>query len=449
MRESWTPLLTQALPRYTSYPTAVEFHEGVGTSERAQALELISLYEPISLYVHVPFCAKLCWYCGCHMTVSNNAERVQRYVQALLAEIVRVGEQLDGRGRVVSVHFGGGSPNFLAIDMLAAILDAIERNIGLTDGAAIAIELDPRLSDPIQARGLAALGVNRVSLGVQDTDTTVQQQINRVQALSHIAAVTGALRQAGIADVGFDLIYGLPAQTPDTVARTVENVIALNPDRLAVFGYAHVPHLRPHQRMIDESLLGDARMRLALAEQMTGQLCEAGYLEIGFDHFARPHTVIAKAMASGRLNRNFQGFTEDPASSLIGFGASAISMFEDTYTQNEKHIGRYREQTLTLGASVARGVLLSREDRLRRAIINDLLCRLRCDISARCEEYRVPIDRLAGSFARLAPLFDAEIIEDRSRLVIIRPEARKLSRLVAHAFDARSTAGTRQFSPAV
>ncbi len=449
MRDSWLPFLTRTLPRYTSYPTAADFHDGVGNADREQALHLVSLYEPLSLYIHVPFCAQLCWYCGCSMTVGNNAERVQRYVEALRAEIAHIGRELAGHGRVVTVHFGGGTPNFLAIAQLDSILEAIEQHIGLTDGVSIAIELDPRLADVAQARALAALGVTRVSLGVQDTDATVQRQINRIQPLNHIARVTGALRTAGIVDIGFDLIYGLPEQTLGTVSRTVENVIALDPDRLAVFGYAHVPHMRPHQRMIDTAKLADGGMRLALAEQMSDLLLGAGYIEIGFDHFARPQSRIAVAAQKGKLNRNFQGFTEDPASSLIGIGASAISQFEDAYTQNEKHIGRYREGVLTRGASVSRGVLLSREDRLRRSIIHDLLCRFSCDISARCEEYGVPIDRLARSFAALAPLFDAEIIQDRSRHVAIRPEARKLSRLVAHAFDARSTTGVGQFSAAV
>lgn len=449
MRDSWLPLLTRTLPRYTSYPTATDFHDGVGNAEREQALRLISLYEPLSLYVHIPFCAQLCWYCGCNMTVGNNAERVQRYVEALIAEIAHVGRQLSGHGRIVTVHFGGGTPNFLSIAQLDSILEAIEHRLGLTDAVSIAIELDPRLADEAQARALAALGVTRVSLGVQDTDATVQRHINRIQPLSHIAAVTGALRNAGIADIGFDLVYGLPAQTSETIARSVENVIALHPDRLAVFGYAHVPQLRPHQRMIDTATLADGSMRMAMAEQISALLQDAGYVEIGFDHFARPHTSIASAARLGRLNRNFQGFTEDPATSLIGFGASAISQFDDAYTQNEKHVGRYREAVLARGACVTRGTLLTREDRLRRSIIHDLLCRFSCDISARCDEFGVPIDRLARSFAALAPLFEAQIIQDRSRQVVIRPEARKLSRLVAHAFDARSAAAVGQFSAAV
>lgn len=449
MRDSWLPLLTRTLPRYTSYPTAADFHDGVGNAAREQALRLISLYEPLSIYVHVPFCAQLCWYCGCTMTVGNNAERVQKYVEALLTEIAHIGRELGGRGRVVTVHFGGGTPNFLSIAQLDSILDAIEHRIGLTDGVSIAIELDPRLADTAQARALAGLGITRASLGIQDTDATVQRHINRIQPLSQIANIMGALRAAGISDIGFDLIYGLPHQTLETVSRTVENVIALEPDRLAVFGYAHIPHMRPHQRMIDAARLADGCTRMALAEQMSDLLQDAGYIEIGFDHFARPLSSIAMAALHGKLNRNFQGFTEDPASSLIGIGASAISQFEDAYTQNEKHIGRYREGVLANGASVSRGVLLTREDRLRRSIIHDLLCCFSCDISARCEEYGVPIDRLAPSFAALAPFFDAEIIQDRSRRVVIRPEARKLSRLVAQAFDARSTATLRQFSAAV
>ncbi|QCI80226.1 radical SAM protein [Hankyongella ginsenosidimutans] len=191
MRDSWLPFLTRTLPRYTSYPTAADFHDGVGNADREQALHLVSLYEPLSLYIHVPFCAQLCWYCGCSMTVGNNAERVQRYVEALRAEIAHIGRELAGHGRVVTVHFGGGTPNFLAIAQLDSILEAIEQHIGLTDGVSIAIELDPRLADVAQARALAALGVTRVSLGVQDTDATVQRQINRIQPLNHIARVTG------------------------------------------------------------------------------------------------------------------------------------------------------------------------------------------------------------------------------------------------------------------
>ncbi|MEM9169441.1 MAG: radical SAM protein, partial [Pseudomonadota bacterium] len=272
MRDSWRPYLQIRAPRYTSYPSALRFNDGVDAGAFADKLAGIGPYEPVSLYVHVPFCRRMCWYCGCTMRVENNYARVRRYVDALCEEIRAVGDVLSGRGRPIGVHFGGGTPNILHNEDLARVLQAVEESIGLTDDARLAIELDPRLLENGDAAALRTLGFTRISLGVQDFDRHVQEAINRVQSFELVEACVSDMRVAGVDDLSIDILYGLPKQTERTFLRTLDKVVALSPDRVSVFGYAHLPSVLANQRMIVDADLPDDALRGELAEMADGAL---------------------------------------------------------------------------------------------------------------------------------------------------------------------------------
>lgn len=433
MKCEWRKYLTVRAPRYTSYPSALRFDDSVGAADYAERLALIGLYEPLNLYVHIPFCSRLCWYCGCNARVENRYDRVLDYVDALTGEIGLVGRLLGGRGRPVSIHFGGGTPNLLLTDDLARILDAIERELGLTDAARLAIELDPRLLREADIERLAALGFTRMSLGVQDFNAEVQRAINRMQSFELIESCVSAMRQAGIDDVAFDLVYGLPKQSLETFAVTISHAIMLAPDRMSVFGYAHLPAALPRQRKIRDEELPDPSMRSELAELADEMLCAAGYLRVGFDHYAKPHNSLARAAQSGKLRRNFQGFTDDGAETTIGFGASAISFVKGLYAQNQKTVRDYRAAVGRGALPVMKGVVRTPRDELAARTIERLLCAAEADLS--------------GLFAALAPGERARILDALERLerdgvirregpvLTIHPDAWFLSRAVAAALD--------------
>ncbi|MGR4892494.1 oxygen-independent coproporphyrinogen III oxidase [Sphingopyxis sp. LARHCG72] len=375
-------LLARPVPRYTSYPTAMEFTDDVGADAYARALDAIEAATPISLYVHIPFCEQICWYCGCNTGAAGRKQRLADYLTALRAEIALVAKRLGGRGRVQSIAFGGGSPNAIAPVELVRLLDRI-LTVFDAHRPEVSIELDPRGFSAEWALVLAAAHVTRVSLGVQTFAPHVQQAIGRIQPLSHIERVVAALRLRDIDAINFDLMYGLPGQTLADLDATLDETIRLAPSRIALFGYAHLPDMIPRQRRIDATNLPDQRLRFEQAELGYRRLTDAGYVPVGFDHFARPGDPLAIAAREGRVNRNFQGFTSDSVPVLLGFGASAISRFPDLIVQNEKRAGPYRDLVNDGRLAAVRGVEVPDEQRARAGHIRDILCNGRTHLAPR------------------------------------------------------------------
>jgi oxygen-independent coproporphyrinogen-3 oxidase len=435
----WTyhpDLLAQPVPRYTSYPTAAEF--GDESLEGEQRAALTAVRGDVSLYVHIPFCQQICWYCGCNTSAANRADRLASYLDALHAEIRTVSRLLDPSVKVSRIAFGGGSPNAIPPHAMVRLVDALLVNFRVP-WPVISIEIDPRSLTPGWLTAIRGIGVVKASLGVQTFDPRVQAAIGRVQPRDDIARSVEGLRASGVDSINFDLMYGLPFQDNAILAQTLDEAAALEADRIALFGYAHVPHLIARQRRIDDSQLPDQRQRFRMAAEGQAQLIGAGYQAVGFDHFARAGDALAQATLAGRLRRNFQGFTDDQAQVLIGLGATAISQFDGVHVQNEKNAGRYRMLSGAGRLSGRRGVWRSAEDRRRGAVIEALLCR---------GEALVDADLAVLAGARLAPFAQAGLIRwDADRLILERGSA-PYARSIAAVFDAYRS-GENRFSSAV
>ena len=417
-------LLAKPVPRYTSYPTAMEFAGDVGAADYARALDAIEAATPISLYVHIPFCEQICWYCGCNTGAAGRKQRLADYLVALRAEIALVAKRLGGRGRVQRIAFGGGSPNAIAPVELVRLLDRI-LTVFDAHRPDVSIELDPRGFSAEWALVLAAAGVTRVSLGVQTFAPHVQQAIGRIQPLSHIERVVAALRLRDIDAINFDLMYGLPGQSLADLDATLDETIRLEPSRIALFGYAHLPDMIPRQRQIDASGLPDQRLRFEQAAHGYRRLTDAGYIPVGFDHFARPDDPLAIAAKEQRVSRNFQGFTDDDAPVLLGFGASAISRFSDLIVQNEKRAGPYRDLVGEGCLTAVRGVTIDDVQQLRGRTIRNILCNGR----ARIETDKNRVQGVLADYERRG------IIEWDADDLMISDEGLPYARHVAAQFD--------------
>jgi oxygen-independent coproporphyrinogen-3 oxidase len=436
-------------PRYTSYPTAAEFGPAVGAADQAAALAGVAPDAKLSLYLHIPYCDRICWYCGCNTGAANRPERLTAYVEALKTEIATVARCLGGRGKVASVHFGGGSPNVLSAAAFGGIVTALRRDFALSGDVELAVELDPRSLPDSFVDELGRSGVTRVSLGVQTFAAHIQQKINRMQPFEMVEGAVKRLRAAGVAGINFDLMYGLPGQMAQDVVETARQVIALAPDRVAVFGYAHLPRMLPRQRMILDADLPGTAARFAQARVANQTLRAAGYRAIGFDHFACPGDSLAVAADEGRLRRNFQGYTDDPADVLIGLGASAISDFPGLLVQNEKDAGAYRARALAGELAGIRGVPRTAEDRLRGRVIERLLCDAVVDIGAECRTQQSADDALDDGLDALAPFIADGLVSCAGRTVMVAPEALPYLRVIARSFDAYRTTPTARFSRAI
>lgn len=434
----WTyhpDLLDRPVPRYTSYPTAAQFSGDVGAGDLARRLENVRTDDALSLYVHIPYCHDICWYCGCNTGAANRVQRLTAYVEALEREIAEVARQLGGRGRVHRIAFGGGSPNSLPLVDFVRLLQQLLLCFD-AHHAELSVELDPRRLNAQWIATMAAMGVDRVNLGVQTFTPHVQARIGRIQPLDMVERAVDLLGTAGIA-TGFDLMYGLPGQTPDDLAATLDAAIGMQPARVALFGYAHMPRLLPRQRRIDAGNLPDLATRFAMAAEGHVRLTDAGYDAIGFDHFALPHDGLARASREGRLRRNFQGFTDDPADILLGLGASAISQFPDLIIQNEKQAGPWRELVGRGQLSAVRGTLRSPEDRRRGRIIEALLCR---------GEAHVGTTHPVPDLSRFEQLGLVRLSEGR---VVLARDALPYARSIAACFDAYMQPVEKRFSHAV
>jgi len=429
-------------PRYTSYPTAPQFHAGFDeTAFRSEALASneVAAPRPLSLYVHVPFCFSPCFYCGCTRVITRNVTRADHYLDVLLREIAQAGALFNRDRPVLQLHLGGGTPNFLDAPRMARLVAALENSFAYRrDGVReYGIEIDPRYADGRYVRDLAALGFNRLSVGIQDFDPDVQVAVNRIQSVAQTREVIDGARDAGYGSVSVDLIYGLPRQTLDGFRRTLEEVIALAPDRVAVYGYAHLPHLFKAQQQIDDTELPDATMRLALFGEAFRTLCEAGYVYVGMDHFARADDELVRAQRAGTLQRNFQGYSTHGDCDIVGLGVSSISRVGDSYSQNARDLVGYEAALMAGQLPVNRGIRLTVDDRLRRAVIGELMCHGVLDMSCFGQRHGI---RFAEVFAAeiecLAPCIDDGLVVLDAAVIRVTPRGRLLLRNVAMCFDA-------------
>ncbi len=424
-------------PRYTSYPTAPEWRDDFGPADYAEALDRARRDPaPLSLYVHVPFCRRMCAYCGCNVIVTRNQSRGDEYLDLLEIEIDRVAERLGGRRQVAQLHIGGGTPTFLDCAQLERLFGMIRPRFDVLDTAEATVEINPAVTSRAQVETLRRLGINRLSFGVQDFDPRVQESIGRVQSFEETRAMLDLARGLGYRSVNFDLIYGLPHQTPRTWARTLDRVLELAPDRLAIYGFAYVPHLKPHQRKLPADALPHGSDRLDLFRQAWKALANAGYVSVGMDHFAAPHDPLARAAAEGTLGRNFQGYTVQRAPETVAFGLSAISDIGGVYAQNPRRLSHWRQMLEDGELPIARGLRLTEEDRTRRQLITDLMCNLALDLPPGSSE------TYATEIFSLTPLARDGLLEIRSApdgsvRLRVTPLGRLFLRNIAMPFDAR------------
>ncbi|WP_095100705.1 oxygen-independent coproporphyrinogen III oxidase [Pseudomonas sp. Irchel 3A5] len=435
-------------PRYTSYPTAVQFHTQVGAFDFLHALrDSRKAIRPLSLYVHIPFCANICYYCACNKVITKDRGRAQVYLQRLEHEIQMIASHLDPGQVVEQLHFGGGTPTFLSHDELRQLMGHLRQHFNMLDDDSgdYGIEIDPREADWSTMGLLRELGFNRVSLGVQDLDPQVQRAVNRLQSLEETQAIIDAARTLQFRSINIDLIYGLPKQTPQGFADTVDEIITLQPDRLSVFNYAHLPERFMPQRRIDSSDLPTPEAKLQMLEHTIEQLTKAGYRYIGMDHFALPDDELAIAQEELTLQRNFQGYTTHGHCDLIGLGVSAISQIGDLYSQNSNDLADYQNQLASDQLATKRGLVCNQDDRLRRAVIQQLICHFSLDFAD--IETRFDIDFrtcFSALWPQLASMVNDGLISLKSTGIEVLPAGRLLVRSVCMVFDAYLTQQNRQ-----
>jgi oxygen-independent coproporphyrinogen-3 oxidase len=436
-------LAERNVPRYTSYPTAPHFTAAVGPARYAEWLEALPREASLSLYIHVPFCTELCHYCGCNTRAVRKREPVDAYAQRLIEEIALL-SALNGR-KLIHLHWGGGTPSILGPQWLETVAGRLASLFDLSNLKEHAIELDPRRVDRPLLRTLRLIGVNRASLGVQDASPHVQQLIGRVQPFELVERAADGLREAGIENLNIDLMYGLPGQGTREVARSAELSASLNPQRLALFGYAHVPWFKTHQRLIAEADLPDVEARLTQAAVAAETLQSFGYKLIGLDHFALPGDELAIAAAEHRLHRNFQGYTVDDADALIGLGASAIGKLPQGFVQNAPDLAGYSRAVSGGRFATVKGLAVSDDDRLRSQIIE----RLMCDLAVNLDGFEGGAVRFAEELAALKPLAEEGLLTISGAQVTVTERGRPFVRIAAAAFDAYLKSGQKRHSVAV
>ncbi|MYZ48749.1 oxygen-independent coproporphyrinogen III oxidase [Propylenella binzhouense] len=437
------------VPRYTSYPTAPHFTERVDAATYRSWLGRLPRDARLSLYCHIPFCDTLCWFCGCHTKETRQYAPVAAYAGALAAEIRTVGGLLPEGPEVRQVHWGGGSPTILSAGDIARLAGALREAFRFAGDAEFSIEVDPRMLDEARIEALADAGVTRASFGVQDFDPEVQKAINRVQTYEETEAVVEAFRARGVRSLNIDVLYGLPRQTRDAVEHTVRKVVALRPDRIALFGYAHVPWMKKHQTMIHAEELPDVVERFAQANRAASILVASGYERIGMDHFALPGDSLAVAAREGRLHRNFQGYTADAYDALIGLGASAIGQLPQGYVQNEVATGRYRARVEAGELAVVRGFELSAEDRIRAYAIERLMCEFRLSRNDLAARFGDEAEEVLEEAAYLAQRDEDGFLAEEGDAIAVTPRGRPFVRTICAALDPYFMAGAARHSVAV
>jgi len=445
---SMTPLQIYSahVPRYTSYPTAPHFHKGVDGIAYGEWLTSLTPGTPLSLYLHIPFCDTLCWFCACHTTAVNNYGPVRDYVELLEREIRLIGGMLKGHHPVSHIHFGGGSPTMLERDDMLRLDRLLRDTFDVVAGAETAIEIDPRGFGPEQADTLAEAGITRASIGVQDCDPKVQRAINRLQSPWDLRNAAGLLRERGIDRLNLDLVYGLPYQTLMGLEQNLELAVDLRPSRIALFGYAHVPFFKKHQGLIPEKALPGIEDRLAMLTFAEGCLTGNGYQPIGLDHFALCGDDLAIAAERRTLHRNFQGYTADAAPALLGFGASAIGALPQGYVQNHTTVTQYRAALDEGLLSVAKGIVLSGEDRLRRDVIEQIMCYLEVDLGAASQGHGRRPDALDDVLALTRPLQECGAVRVEGRQITVARTQKAAARILASLCDTYLQTGVGKHS---
>lgn len=441
VKDGWLGL---EAPRYTSYPSAHHFLPVIGADHHAGFLSELTPDTSVSAYVHIPFCRELCWFCGCHTKMTKRYAPVASYVRLLLKEIEIIGQKAGRRGRLVNIHFGGGSPSLLEAKDLLAILYALAEAFEHHPPGELAIELDPRTTTPENAALYASLGFNRVSIGIQDFNEEVQRAINRVQPYEMVASVVRNLRNSGIQDINCDLVYGLPFQTEARFLATLEQTLSLQPSRIALFSYAHMPQVKKHQRLIQDDWLPTPMEKLELYRLARETLEANGYVTVGIDHFARPEDPLARAMRNGSLRRNFQGYVVDDSDVVIGIGSSAISQFPGGYVQNDASTPEYGKRIGQGKLASIRGWGFTGDDSVRKHVIDALMCFLSVDIGETCHRFDLDEGYFAPELQELQTGPYREIVTTQGgRLCVITPH-RMAARVVASVFDRyRGTALSR------
>ncbi|OIQ24975.1 oxygen-independent coproporphyrinogen III oxidase [uncultured Vibrio sp.] len=434
-------------PRYTSYPTALEFHEAFTVADYDMACTQYP-DRPLSLYVHIPFCHKLCYYCGCNKVITRHAHKADEYLDVIEHEIRQRASLLQGRN-VTQLHFGGGTPTFLSKEQISRLMAILRGEFQFVNDAEISIEVDPREIELNMLDHLRGEGFNRLSIGVQDFNKEVQKLVNREQDEDFIIAMVERAKELGFRSTNLDLIYGLPKQTKESFAKTLAQVLEMQPGRLSVFNYAHMPQLFAAQRKIKEEDLPIASERMGILQESIATLTGAGYQFIGMDHFAQPDDELAVAQREGVLHRNFQGYTTQGEADLVGFGVSAISMIGDAYAQNQKDLKKYYAQVDELRHALWKGVALDSDDLLRREVIKQLICNFKLDKTMIESEFKVTFNQYFKEDLELLQTFiDDELVEIDDKEIRVTLRGRLLIRNICMCFDKylRDRARQQQFS---
>lgn len=440
---------SKPVPRYTSYPTAPQFHGGIDNAAYREWLGCVPDGAALSLYVHVPFCDRLCWFCGCHTKQVLRYDPIATYLPSVLREIETVAGLLDGRGKTVALHLGGGSPSMLKPEDLVELSRKVRGAFSIDASFEFSIEIDPNDMTPDRYDGFAEAGIERISVGLQDFDPKVQAAINRLQTFEQTKAVVDGMRARSVSSVNLDILYGLPHQTVASVELTVDQALAMNPDRVALFGYAHVPWMKPHQKLIDEAVLPSAGARLQQSQAAAERLVAAGYQPIGIDHFALPSDSLAKASRAGKLHRNFQGYTTDAAPALLGFGASSIGSLPLGYVQNVTATGEYIRRIADDGLAIARGIGFAGEDRLRAWVIERLMCDFAVSLDLLRDMFGATAEGIVGEMLDLATNDPDGLVAMEAGVFFVTERGKPFVRVVASRFDAYLTTGAGKYSIAV
>ena len=429
-------------PRYTSYPTAPHFHEKFGAKafcEEVNNHKKNASDRPLSLYVHIPFCDTVCYYCACNKVVTPDRFRAERYLQSLLREVALMGALFDNKRPVLQLHLGGGTPTYLNAEQLTRLQNALQENFCLVnDGRGeYGIEVDPREIPAGVIKTLGQLGFNRLSLGVQDLDKAVQKAVNRIQPMELNVAVVNEARKVGFQSINLDLIYGLPLQNENSFRHTLETVIRdLDPDRLAIFNYAHLPQYFMPQRRVNPEQLPSAEEKLRILEMTVHLLTQSGYIYVGMDHFAKPKDELALAQRQGKLHRNFQGYTTHGDCDLIGLGCSSISQIGSIYAQNRKDLDSYYHSIDNEELAVFRGLILNRDDLIRRDMIMRLICDFQLDRAEVEKKFKIVFaDYFQQEMIAMKRMIDEGLLQEEGTILQVSPGGRLLIRNICMVFD--------------
>ncbi|MCO6552876.1 MAG: oxygen-independent coproporphyrinogen III oxidase [Gilliamella sp.] len=434
-------------PRYTSYPTALEFNEKFNEQEFLSAATRYPT-KPLSLYVHIPFCHKLCYFCGCNKLITRQTQKVTKYLDILDIEIAERAKLFKHR-TVTQMHWGGGTPTFLNDAEITRLTSSLKKHFNFVANAELSIEIDPREITPQTIDHLASVGFNRLSMGIQDFNHEIQSLINREQDETLIRSLINQARKNHFHSISLDLIYGLPKQTIESFAETLNKVIEISPDRLSVFNYAHLPSRFAAQRKIKDDDLPNANQKLQILQTSIKKLTEAGYQFIGMDHFAKPYDDLAIAQQENKLHRNFQGYTTQGDTDLLGLGVSAISMLGDSYAQNQKDLKIYQTQVEQKGHGLWKGFTLNRDDKIRRDVIKQLICHFHLDKNVIEQQYQIQFDDyFAEDLKLLAPLQKDGLVTINNNMIEVQPKGHLLIRNICMCFDIymRKIARQQQFS---